>query len=172
MDIEDLIDRILPCIEKYADGRNEITRARRRVMVRFFDYCAVYAADVPLDPLMLAYELQHHFNLLTDGRERIEQEEVPERELLREIKKELNGAWQLLRSVVAMVPEEIGADDVVEVAPVAHEALQRLFDWETPGRLRAYLYACTGEMLTESLLNKERSLLLAAIRRCMQEMET
>ena len=170
MNIEDLIDRILPCLEKHAEGRNEATRARRRVMVRFFDYCAVYAADVPPDDLMVVYELAHQFNLLTDGRERIEREQGPEGELVREIKEELNAAWQLLGDVVARVPEEIGADDVVEVAPVAREALRRLFDWETPGRLRAYLYACTGEMLEEGLLNKERSLLLAAIRRCVQEL--
>ena len=39
--IEKLIEAILPCIERHAEGRNELTRRRREAILMFFDHFVV-----------------------------------------------------------------------------------------------------------------------------------
>jgi hypothetical protein len=171
LDIEEIIDKVLPCIEKHAEGRNETTRERRRAILAFFDYCAVYAADELPEPMVLAYDLQHHLNLLTDGMDRISTEMSTNDASRQSIYAELDAAWRILADAFVGISAAIEAGDLKSVAGAAADPLRELFDWGEPGRLRAYVYARTGELLERGLLDKERSLLLHAVRKCVQEID-
>ena len=170
MDIEDLIDKILPCIEKHAGGRNKKTRQRRRVMLEFFAYTVAYAADVAPSAMVLAYDFPHHLNALGDGLDRRVEDAPVDANLAEEIYEELETSWRILSDEFLAASPETG--NMIDVAPAARRTLQQFFDWEKPSHLRAYVYARTGEMMQRGLLDKERSQLLAVLRQCLEENES
>jgi len=163
--LEALILAVLDCVEHRVDGRNSTVRARRLALLTYFNRAALLSVvSMPNIPTLHAM-VETTLLLFLAALESSARERPPaiENQLVRGVNDLAAVLRELERSDSAVDPHSFSC--------VCLRALQEVFDWDDSPRLQAYVWACTGELVNEGLLGKERSLLLEQVRGCVKEID-
>jgi hypothetical protein len=169
--MEEVLLRLLSCVQADAGGTSDRIRERRRRLIHYWyaSRAHLYRDEArPLAPEWYA-EVADLFVTYTEACERFFDGDGM-------AGAELGVAWEVLQTIRAVEQAMTGYDEAVSrgdhaaAADCIHRALGELFDWENNGRIRAYVYALTGEALTDGLVRVEKTRLLGALERCREQL--
>lgn len=167
-DIENFVERILPCIERHMEGRNSQTTGRRRAMLGYFTRFVIFQSSelLEMDDLLDIYVT---LAVLCGRVLHADQDRKANKNAVTPDKKTLRRWASLLHEVYWRLHENNCGDWTQDDKMALQITLQSIFAWNNREHLRAYVAATTGELLKDGLLDKERSMLQDAVRGCNEE---
>jgi hypothetical protein len=163
------LDRFFQCIQGIANGGQVGTKLRRQSMIEYWCNWLELHADVEasegqwqhwqtlIGAIVSAYSAAYD-NLL----DRIIDESDEVRvEVLRDIRKTLSAVW---KCSAGLSPDAAGQTNARHAI---RQALETVFDWDNNVSLRAFVYCTTGEALTTSQLETQKTRLRQSIDNCL-----
>ena len=167
--VDDLIEHILPCIDKHAGGANETTRQRRKAMVMFFHRHMLFSgSQMPSMNVMID---DIYFVTILFGRaiEQVAQNKQCDPASTEAIEFQLVATIRSLgKTMNEIIKNQNGPWTTIEAAK-CYDTLREIFDWKNDENVRAYVYATTHEVMKDGLLGKERSNLFDAVQQCAEQ---
>jgi hypothetical protein len=173
--VEDLLRRLLSCIEAEAGGSSRPVRERRRLLIEYWYTSLTHRyRDDPraLDPAWYA-EVASLFMAYVEAYDRFFDRLEP-------TAVEPAVVWDIIaavRETIWAVDEALAGYEAARDRgdqPAAdhciHRALGELFSWDDNRRIRAYVYVLTGEPLTNASAKTEKSRLLDVLEGCREQL--
>jgi hypothetical protein len=168
---EDLLRRLLSCAEAESGGVSSQVRQRRRRLIEYWYASQVHRYRDEGRTLDAEWheEVMRVFVFYADACDRFFDGPDFTGVDAAEAGRVTATVWQTIQAVdqaLAPYDEAVSRGDRFTADSCIHQALSELFDWDENRRIRAYIYALTGEVLTDAQVKTEKSRLLDALDRC------
>ena len=167
--VDDLIEHILPCIDKHAGGANETTRERRRAMVMFFHRHMLFSASQMPSMDVMIEDICVLTILFGKSLDHAGHDDKSDRDSLDAIEIRLVASMRSLGKTIKQLSKNRTGPWTARETARCFDTLREVFDWNNDENVRAYVYAMAQEALKDGLLGKERSNLLDAVKHCAEQ---